>query len=96
MFFCKVQCDFSTYKDLVCLLSNLVEHVLIACGLFVSFSSFVILLYFAELSTTESRINLQVGGGTAWHSDLFRALLMLGLHAGMALCLEVDFRHSAF
>ena len=60
MLFCKSQCNFSACKDLVSFLSNLVENVLIAYGPLVSFSSFVILLYFAELSTTKSRKNLPV------------------------------------
>ena len=51
MLFCKGQCDFSRCKDLVCLLSSLVEHVIIAYRPLVSFSSFVILLYFAKQST---------------------------------------------
>ena len=71
MFFFKGQCDFSACKDLVCLLSNLVEHVLIAYGTLGSFSSFVILLYFAELSTTKCRVNLLVLSEDFW---------CLGLH----------------
>ena len=53
MVFCKGQCDFTTCKDLLCLLSNLVEHIKIAYGSLGSFSSFV-------LSTTKSRINLPI------------------------------------
>ena len=61
MFFCKGQCDFSTYKDSLCLLSNLFEHVLIAYGPLGSFFSFVILLYIllsCQLQTL--RINVQI------------------------------------
>ena len=61
MLFYNDQCNFSTCKDLVCLLSNLVEYVLIAYGPLGSFSSFVILLYIllsCQLQT--SRINLQI------------------------------------
>ena len=53
MLFCKSHCNFNTCKDLVCLLSNLVEHVLIAYGPLGSFTSFVILWYFVELLTTK-------------------------------------------
>ena len=61
MLLCKGQCDFSTCKDLVCLLSNLVGHTLIAYGPLGSFSSFVIFLYIllgCQLQT--SRINLAI------------------------------------
>ena len=60
MLFFKGQHNFSTCQDLVHLCSHLVEHVLIAYGPLGSFSSFVILLYFAVLSTTKFRINLIV------------------------------------
>ena len=66
----KDQCDFSTCKYLVCLLSNLVEHVLIVYGPLGSFSSFVILLYFVERSTTKSRINLSVWSEDFWSLGL--------------------------
>ena len=66
MLFCKAQCDFSTWKDLVCL----VEHVLIAYRPLGSFSSFVFLLYFAELSTTKSRLNLLVVSQDFWSLGL--------------------------
>ena len=66
MLFCKDQCNLGTSKDLVCLLSKLVENVLIAYGALGSFSSFVILLYFAELLTTKSRIKLPVLSQDIW------------------------------
>ena len=61
MLLCEGQCDFSTCKDSVSLISNLVEHVLIAYEPIGSFSSFVIPLYVllsCQLQTF--RINLQI------------------------------------
>ena len=69
MLLCKGQCDLSTCKDSVCLLSNLVEHVLIGYGPLGSFSSFVILLCFAELSTTtiqNKSANMESGLSVYW------------------------------
>ena len=53
MFFCKGQCDFSTCNDSVCLLSNLVEHELIAYGPLGSFFFCYSIVYFTELLTTK-------------------------------------------
>ena len=59
--FCKSQCNFNTCKDSVCLLSNLVKHVLIAYGPLGSFFSLVILLYILlSCWLQKSRINLQI------------------------------------
>ena len=72
MLSCKGQCDFSTHKDSVCLLSNFVDHVLIVHGPLGSFFSFVILLYILlSCQLQKSRINLQILG---------QAFLCLGLN----------------
>ena len=48
------------------MLSNLFEHALIAYGPLGCLSSLVIILYFAELSTTKSRINIPVLSEDLW------------------------------
>ena len=66
MLFCKGQYDISTCKDIVFLLMNLIKHVVVAYRPLWPFSSFVILLYFADLSTTKSQINLPVLSEDFW------------------------------
>ena len=60
--FCKGQCNFMRCKDLAFLLSNLVKTCIYCIWpyriLFFCYS----LVYFAELSTTVTRINLQMLG----------------------------------
>ena len=53
MHFYKGHFDFSTCKDSVCLLSNFVEHVVIAYEPLGSFFFCYSYVYFAELSTTK-------------------------------------------